>query len=280
MKEELAALGICSNCGATITGTYCAKCGQKRYSRHEMKFTHFVKEAVEHITHFDSKIFLAIKYLFLRPGFLTREFGNARFNAYIKPFTLFLLLNTYFFFVGHQLLSIKDADYSYYMQQYPKARNYFETYALKHNKTSIEVQHQFDHRKETFQKLSYFFIIPLFAIGLQILFIGRKKMFVEHLVHSIHTFCWYIMTLTIIIPLVVLLFEEFNWRGGGFETILLIFISLASFLYNLFSIRTIYAFEIVTAFLFAVPLTFLMIFLDTSFYTWMNFFLTWLSFKL
>jgi len=279
MIKDVGVLATCPNCGSSLTDVYCSACGQKKFDRKELTFVHFIKDSVEHITHFDGKIFQAIKLLFTKPGWLTREFSLGKFNSYIKPFTLFLLLNAFFFFLGHQLLSIKDADYTYYTQEYPGARKFFNEYISTHHTTVEEVSSRFNHTKELFQKLSYFILIPLFALGLQLLFIRRKKLHIEHLVHAIHTFCWYIITLVVLIPPLEWLFRLLHWRDS-FELVTMLMLTFLCLVYNLISIKRIYSLRFFAALLYAIPATALMIFLDGYIYGMMNFFFTWLSFKL
>ena len=45
----------CANCGATLIGEYCVKCGQ-RDEPHVHTIGHFAAEAFESITHADSRL--------------------------------------------------------------------------------------------------------------------------------------------------------------------------------------------------------------------------------
>src|SRR5688500_291421 len=87
---------ICANCGAKLDGEYCAACGQ-RHEPHIHTVAHFASEAVESISHADSRLWRTLWYLFSRPGFLTREFFAGRRVAYLPPFRLYLVLSVLFF---------------------------------------------------------------------------------------------------------------------------------------------------------------------------------------
>lgn len=89
----------CDNCGATLTGKYCAACGQ-RHEPHVQSLAHFVAEGIEGVTHADSRLWRSLGYLLARPGLLTREFLEGRRARYLPPFRLYLVISVVFFLVG------------------------------------------------------------------------------------------------------------------------------------------------------------------------------------
>lgn len=89
----------CANCGAMLSGTYCAACGQ-RHEAHVHTLSHFMAEAIEGITHADSRLWRTLGYLLARPGMLTCEFLGGRRASYLPPFRLYLVISLVFFLVG------------------------------------------------------------------------------------------------------------------------------------------------------------------------------------
>lgn len=87
---------VCANCGAELQGEYCVACGQ-RHEPHIHSVAHFAGEALESISHADSRLWRTLWYLFSRPGFLTREFFAGRRVTYLPPFRLYLVLSVIFF---------------------------------------------------------------------------------------------------------------------------------------------------------------------------------------
>jgi len=88
----------CLNCGAALTGPYCAACGQ-RDDRHLHSLRHFLAEAFEGLTHADSRLWRTLWPLLVRPGFLTREFFAGRRQRYLPPFRLYIVVSLVFFLV-------------------------------------------------------------------------------------------------------------------------------------------------------------------------------------
>jgi hypothetical protein len=89
----------CQNCGAPLSGQYCAACGQ-RHEPHIHSLREFLAEATESITHADSRLWRTLGPLLAKPGFLTKEFLEGRRARYLPPFRLYLVLSVVFFVVA------------------------------------------------------------------------------------------------------------------------------------------------------------------------------------
>ncbi len=88
----------CLNCGAEVQGRYCHICGQENLETNESFWgliTHFVYD----ITHFDGKFFTTLKYLLLRPGFLSKEFQRGKRASYLHPIKMYVFTSAVFFFI-------------------------------------------------------------------------------------------------------------------------------------------------------------------------------------
>jgi hypothetical protein len=89
----------CLNCGAVLTGRYCANCGQPA-DVHVPSTGELLHEALEGITHSDSRLWRTLCYLWFKPGKLTQEFVAGRRAAYLPPFRLYLVLSILFFLLA------------------------------------------------------------------------------------------------------------------------------------------------------------------------------------
>src|SRR5271170_2089995 len=86
----------CLNCGAELTGRFCANCSQAA-DVHVPSTRELVHEALEGITHSDSRLWRTLYLLWFKPGKLTQEFVAGRRVAYLPPFRLYLVLSILFF---------------------------------------------------------------------------------------------------------------------------------------------------------------------------------------
>jgi hypothetical protein len=86
----------CLNCGATVEERFCTRCGQENLEPKE-SVGHIIGHFFADITHFDSKLFVTIKDLLLRPGFLTREYVAGRRMSYLNPIRMYIFISAMFF---------------------------------------------------------------------------------------------------------------------------------------------------------------------------------------
>jgi len=91
-------LTVCANCGATVSGHYCASCGQ-RVGHAVHSLWHFLSEVAEDLTHADSRLWRTLSALLFKPGCLTNEFIAGRRMKYLPPFRLYLVLSLPFFLI-------------------------------------------------------------------------------------------------------------------------------------------------------------------------------------
>lgn len=93
----------CLNCGTIVQGKYCHICGQENIEPME-SFWHLVTHFFYDITHFDGKFFHSLKYLFLRPGFLSQEYIAGRRASYLNPIRMYVFTSAFFFLLFFSFL--------------------------------------------------------------------------------------------------------------------------------------------------------------------------------
>ncbi len=86
----------CLNCGTEVLGKFCQQCGQENLEPRETAL-HMVRHFAEDVTHFDSKFFNSVKYLFTRPGFLAKEYMRGRRVSYLNPVRMYLFTSAFIF---------------------------------------------------------------------------------------------------------------------------------------------------------------------------------------
>ena len=83
------ARGACLNCGAALTGAYCAACGQPAHIHRS--FVSLGHDILHSVFHFDTKLWRTLPELVLRPGRLTRRYIDGERAKFISPMALYLL---------------------------------------------------------------------------------------------------------------------------------------------------------------------------------------------
>ena len=89
----------CKNCGAALLGRFCIDCGQAA-EVHVPTTGELIHEAMEGLTHADSRLWRTLITLWFKPGKLTNEFIAGRRAAYVPPFRLYLIMSVIFFLLA------------------------------------------------------------------------------------------------------------------------------------------------------------------------------------
>jgi Protein of unknown function (DUF3667)/Domain of unknown function (DUF4286) len=97
--EELRPLPSCLNCGTTLSGQYCGKCGQRARSR-LISIWELVRDAFGDLFELDSRIWRTLGPLVFRPGRLTLDYLLGRRARFMPPFRTYLVLSVIFFLVA------------------------------------------------------------------------------------------------------------------------------------------------------------------------------------
>ena len=87
----------CKNCNSELAGLYCNQCGQK--DTELLSLMVIVREFTNNVFSFDSRFFITLKYLIIKPGFLTTEYWEGKRTTYLPPLRLYLVLSVLYFFI-------------------------------------------------------------------------------------------------------------------------------------------------------------------------------------
>src|SRR5438445_6524447 len=98
-RRQRAPLTHCENCGAQLTGRYCAQCGQAAVD-YRRSFRHVIVDVLDSFLNWDSKFFGTIGLLVTRPWRLTNAFLAGQRVRYLHPARLYLLASILFFFAA------------------------------------------------------------------------------------------------------------------------------------------------------------------------------------
>jgi len=89
----------CKNCDATLSGNFCANCGQKA-DIHRITFKHFLHEFFHAFTHTDKGILLLMKALVTRPGYVAREYLDGKRKKYFNPLSFLVIITSIYAYIS------------------------------------------------------------------------------------------------------------------------------------------------------------------------------------
>ncbi len=168
----------CKNCGHHFEGNFCNHCGQSaKTGRINLMF---LWEDIHHgLLHYDKGITYSGKQLFLKPGYIIRDYIQGKRVGHFRPISLVIVLATIYALVNHltgvNLLSSKNDDsvkiYNYILEHY------------------------------------YWFIIatiPLFSISTKIAFREKHLNFAEYIIFESFKASQRLIIHTIFLPIIFL----------------------------------------------------------------------------
>jgi len=89
----------CLNCGAPLTGAFCASCGQRDVPPYP-SVRELVEDAAAEFSGWDGRLAITLRDLIRRPGILTHEFLEGRRVRYISPIRLYLVASLVYFLLA------------------------------------------------------------------------------------------------------------------------------------------------------------------------------------
>ena len=101
-KHHLRHDKTCANCGHEVEHRFCSSCGQENTETRQ-SFGHLVHHFIEDLTHYDGAFWRTMKYLLLRPAYLTKAYLAGKRNSFVPPVRLYIFISFVAFLLPHLL---------------------------------------------------------------------------------------------------------------------------------------------------------------------------------
>jgi len=211
----------CKNCDYSLNGEYCSNCGQRNIEL--LEFKKLVKDFLDHHLDLDSRLFITLKFLITKPGFLTSEYWKGRRSSYIPPFRIYLLTSLLYFFIYSLFPNsiIEDNEFNNLNAGIEKME--------KDNSIDIvSAVEKFDFYIEKYEKeIELFLFLPFTALALLLLNMkSRHLYFSHHFIASIHLSSAFFILQTII-ELFNAVFPNYTLYTDSLNITLLIYCALS-----------------------------------------------------
>lgn len=193
----------CVTCGLLLEGTYCHGCGEKLHEYHDFSLARYTREIVHQLTSLDAKIFKTIHLLLVKPGLLTKEYLLGRKSKYIRPVRLYLSFSmlyffTFSFFDRAALLDIRNILRFDFSGSLATGLATKQQVSLLSGEAFYRLINQELNNKIA---LLLFLVIFAYALVFKLLFLQKKKYYVEHLVFCLHLMSFSFLRDVLILPL-------------------------------------------------------------------------------
>jgi hypothetical protein len=203
---------VCGNCGAVLVGDYCHACGQPNRVMVRSIFS-LLRDFLHDFVNWDSRVVRTFVPLMFRPGFLSNEYVAGRRARYVPPVKLYLFISIVFFVV---LAVVTRVDAESLRQglaagataeqsddSEPDTRSFTERWGMDINLPWLDedgeaaFKRRIDRLAENPEQLlrqirtlapqMMFLLLPIFALILKVLYLFKRRYYVEHLVLALHT---------------------------------------------------------------------------------------------
>ncbi|MBX6419704.1 MAG: DUF3667 domain-containing protein [Nevskia sp.] len=229
----------CADCGAPVTGHYCANCGQETHIE-TPTVRHFLREFVDQYIALEGKLGRTLRVLLTQPGQLTLDYLEGRRQRYVRPLKLYLTISLLFF---GAIGLLPDSMTNPLARIDPKAENQalfeFKQDAQKDadlhggaaDGVATELGKKLTDRVERLAQLpaeeqhrllraklandapyAMFFLLPYFALLLKWLYRKQRLRYGAHLLFSIHLHCFAFIVLAAgFLPLPEVVRTRLDW---------------------------------------------------------------------
>jgi hypothetical protein len=193
---------VCKSCHNTFIGVYCNQCGEKVLQPADRSFQKFLSNILLAITFADSKFVRTLWLVIKSPGFVSFEFASGRTVKYLKPISLFFVLNlVYFFFpviqlfnasLNTQILSpFSDLLRPIVARKMVVDHLNLDSFAMIYNLKSVSLA-----------KLLVMVFVILSSLPLNFLYRKRNRYFTDHVGYAVELACFNLFINTMVLAVI------------------------------------------------------------------------------
>jgi hypothetical protein len=258
-------------------GKYCPACGQETNLRPPTVLG-FMHEFFDHYVSLEGKIWRTFARLLFSPGYLTKEYFAGRRRRYVLPLRLYLTCSIVFFLLIKVLLSVNSLANPIDFNKIDRpalemsdtadcpfpdkfCKDLFEQYhKLYANMSSPDMAKEMLKRTIGAVPYAMFFLLPIFACLLALIYFNRRMFLGEHLVFSLHVHAFLFLLfammamlpdgldgwLLLLVPPYMLVALKQVYQGRWFATILRASALTLTYTLTLFSVVIIAALLAIT----------------------------------
>jgi hypothetical protein len=223
----------CLNCNTSLTGVYCAECGQKDIPPRQT-FGELMVNFVSSFWSFESKFLQTGRFILLKPGRLAKDYNEGKRERYFHPARMYVFISFVFFLLisvlpdnenstGGLNIASEDSNYNPDFDDYDKVIGNYKSFAQYDSaqkalpesardgaieyyfkKRIAKVNERYNNKGASFSKdfsenffanvpRIFFVLLPVFALLLKLLYVRRDYFYSEHLVFSIYYYNFFFL---------------------------------------------------------------------------------------
>ena len=195
----------CLNCGETLLGEFCWRCGQEAADFHR-PLRSLAADFLDNVLSLDTRLLRTIRPLLFEPGRLTREYLAGRRAPYVRPLKLYLLAALLSFGVlaiwpeSAVRVVVKDDTQAEEKADDVASPPPFGMEGLDFEKALADPQ-RFAQSFTANLPRAFFLFLPVFALLLKLLYLRRGILYLDHLVFALHFHAFAFLVMAAAIPI-------------------------------------------------------------------------------
>ena len=206
--EPISQEHVCKSCENRFTGFYCNNCGEKVIIPADRSFRKFLNSILLAVTFADSRFVKTLWLIASNPGFLSREFSEGRTVKYLKPLSIFFLLNLVYFLVP--VIQLFNASLRTQVNSF-QGRLAIQAVASKMTKLGIQDVNSFsilyDQKTAGFAKMLVIVFVVLTSLPLNLIHPSRRRYFTDHVGLSVELVCFNLLINALLLTLMINVFK-------------------------------------------------------------------------
>ncbi|MCB0744216.1 MAG: DUF3667 domain-containing protein [Ignavibacteriae bacterium] len=212
-----------------------------------LSFKLFLKNFFTEVVSIDNRIINTLKILISKPGYLTYLHFNSSEEKYIPPIKLYFIINFVFFLVIPILTTSQFQIFNFNLESLSGRNQIYQNIVKEEIQASNVTPEIYTERFNTHIKYNQpaliFLIVPFFALLLKIIFLTKKRYYLEHLYFALDYLSFFLISLTLATILYRLLTFGLSFLSGSQGVVaavipIVLLIGLSIYLYV--SLKTFY----------------------------------------
>ncbi len=184
----------CLNCGVQLQGTFCSACGQKQVDPSERSVVYFLKQFFGAAFFLENSFLKNLWKLLTKPGLQALDYVEGRKKRWMPPFSLFLLINLFFFLIESTSDFSQSLMEQATFQTYSPMVNRMVDERLEERKISYsEYEALYNNQSVGLAKSFIILNVPISALLLYIILFKRRRYFSDHFVHVLYQYSFLLL---------------------------------------------------------------------------------------
>jgi hypothetical protein len=187
-------MDVCPNCSTELKGRFCYSCGQKVIESKERTLKHFIYQFFGSAFFLENNFMKNVWTLAVKPGRLPLDFIEGRRKRWMPPFSLFLLINLFYFWyspLSDLNLTLHEQERQFHHAGWAER---MVNSRLEQRGISFDEYAEVYNQKSTGYSNSLIVLhLPIFAAFLSLFYIRKKYFFADHFIFSLYYFAFVLL---------------------------------------------------------------------------------------